>query len=271
MTLMYAHNPKFYISFSPGVINTEYFAQITTEEDVRLNMLNAASENLQDVIDLLIAKNSSPSVLCTGLVGASISSNKILFDFFIDKIKKTNEDIVPYLNNVLYYVVFRWDGTPNHPLFLMIKYLFDLGADGLRSCQIACLQVGNVEGFKYFENMPGDDKLTVNDALIKMPNHLEMLKYLVEVKNGDALNEALEIAIKCQRTDCIEYLLSKGAKKYELWLDDYIGSETCSICKTEDSGLAITKCNHVFHCECLNLWFQENKTCPICRKDLYKK
>lgn len=272
MTLLYAHNPKFYLSFQPGVINTEYFTQLTTEEDVKLNMLNAATENLRDVIDLLLEKNSSISVLCMGLVGASITANIKLVDFFIDKLKKTNESVDEYLNRALYYTVFRWDGSTEHRLFLMIKYLFDLGADSLRSCQLACVQIGNVEGFKYFENMPGSNKFTVNDALIIGPNRLEMLKYLIEVKNGDALDEALEMAIKCQRKDCVEYLLSKGAKKYELILNGYTGSETCSICKTDSTdNLGTTECNHVFHPECINLWLQESTTCPVCRTSLYIK
>ena len=40
----------------------------------------------------------------------------------------------------------------------------------------------------------------------------------------------------------------------------------CSICLekiTEEKKLL--KCNHEFHKECINLWLNEKKECPVCR------
>lgn len=42
----------------------------------------------------------------------------------------------------------------------------------------------------------------------------------------------------------------------------------CSICLNPfHVGLKVkkTKCNHIFHKECINSWLEKNLTCPICR------
>ncbi|KAL7069610.1 hypothetical protein ACQ4LE_010942 [Meloidogyne hapla] len=47
----------------------------------------------------------------------------------------------------------------------------------------------------------------------------------------------------------------------------------CSICLLEfgiGDIVQMTKCNHLFHNDCIQPWFYENSTCPICRKDLNK-
>ncbi|KAJ8774059.1 hypothetical protein K2173_009490 [Erythroxylum novogranatense] len=52
---------------------------------------------------------------------------------------------------------------------------------------------------------------------------------------------------------------------------DKFGIE-CAICLVEftDDNLLrlITVCYHVFHKECIDLWFESLKTCPVCRGDL---
>lgn len=44
----------------------------------------------------------------------------------------------------------------------------------------------------------------------------------------------------------------------------------CSICieKILDNDTHITKCNHIFHTECINKWFESNNNCPYCRTEL---
>lgn len=40
----------------------------------------------------------------------------------------------------------------------------------------------------------------------------------------------------------------------------------CSICLIADDEIFVkTKCNHVFHQKCVDLWLTENDTCPYCR------
>ncbi|KAI9178200.1 hypothetical protein LWI28_023784 [Acer negundo] len=46
----------------------------------------------------------------------------------------------------------------------------------------------------------------------------------------------------------------------------------CAICLAEfedDSMLRLlTVCYHVFHQDCIDLWLESHKTCPVCRRDL---
>ncbi|KAJ4869002.1 RING-H2 finger protein ATL29 [Raphanus sativus] len=53
--------------------------------------------------------------------------------------------------------------------------------------------------------------------------------------------------------------------------EDKYGLE-CAICLLEFDGdhvlRLLTTCYHVFHQECIDLWFESHKTCPVCRHDL---
>ena len=41
---------------------------------------------------------------------------------------------------------------------------------------------------------------------------------------------------------------------------------TCSICLEENNNeMSTTLCDHVFHTECINKWFETNRQCPLCR------
>lgn len=48
--------------------------------------------------------------------------------------------------------------------------------------------------------------------------------------------------------------------------------DKCSICLTVINRIEqkSTKCNHEFHSKCLNIWLENNTTCPICRSQLRK-
>lgn len=38
----------------------------------------------------------------------------------------------------------------------------------------------------------------------------------------------------------------------------------CEVCESEKARL-LPKCNHGFHVECIDMWFQSHSTCPLCR------
>jgi hypothetical protein len=45
----------------------------------------------------------------------------------------------------------------------------------------------------------------------------------------------------------------------------------CSICGMEDlkiEDLKVLKCNHVWHRDCINRWFNKNYSCPLCRNTI---
>jgi len=43
----------------------------------------------------------------------------------------------------------------------------------------------------------------------------------------------------------------------------------CAVCLSEfengETGRVLPKCNHSFHTECIDIWFQSHTTCPLCR------
>lgn len=48
--------------------------------------------------------------------------------------------------------------------------------------------------------------------------------------------------------------------------------QECSVCLCElvrgDKTRMLFKCNHVFHVECIDMWFESHSTCPLCRNVL---
>ena len=45
----------------------------------------------------------------------------------------------------------------------------------------------------------------------------------------------------------------------------------CVICQEKpDFGdiLRLLECNHTFHIECIDTWFCDNKTCPVCKQEI---
>jgi len=52
------------------------------------------------------------------------------------------------------------------------------------------------------------------------------------------------------------------------FFEEYIQMDNCSICleKLEDKDLyQSNKCKHLFHLKCINIWFNNHITCPLCR------
>ena len=49
--------------------------------------------------------------------------------------------------------------------------------------------------------------------------------------------------------------------------------ENCSICQQDSTSQEIWRliktCNHTFHYKCIDHWFCDNSTCPICRRNIH--
>jgi hypothetical protein len=47
--------------------------------------------------------------------------------------------------------------------------------------------------------------------------------------------------------------------------------DTCIICfelNSINNKCSILSCKHIYHSECINEWFDNSETCPICRKKI---
>lgn len=51
-----------------------------------------------------------------------------------------------------------------------------------------------------------------------------------------------------------------------------VGTGDCAVCLAEfehgEEARALPRCGHRFHVECIDAWFRENSTCPLCRADV---
>ena len=45
---------------------------------------------------------------------------------------------------------------------------------------------------------------------------------------------------------------------------------TASESKGEDKGVSIKACGHTFHYSCLKTWLEKQRTCPMCRHELFQ-
>ena len=53
--------------------------------------------------------------------------------------------------------------------------------------------------------------------------------------------------------------------------NETINQKTCSICLEEykkNDQVFVSKCNHIFHKNCITSWLNNNRTCPLCREIL---
>lgn len=63
-------------------------------------------------------------------------------------------------------------------------------------------------------------------------------------------------------------------KKSKVHVDNIRSSESdiCAICLSgfeANRAIYITKCNHVYHSECIKTWFKKKYTCPLCKTYIY--
>lgn len=69
------------------------------------------------------------------------------------------------------------------------------------------------------------------------------------------------------------YVMSMREKiKYEKYfkIKNLDEEKTCSIClESNNVGWTEVKCKHLFHFECLKIWIEKSKTCPICREEIF--
>ena len=112
---------------------------------------------------------------------------------------------------------------------------------------------------------------TLNNRLGGATNQPNNISYTVEISNaadlesafGFSQNNAVTLNHLTQRTELIVLADNNITDFNEM---------NCSICSQEFSvGQIVRKvssCGHFFHQACIDRWFEENSTCPICRTNL---
>lgn len=69
------------------------------------------------------------------------------------------------------------------------------------------------------------------------------------------------------------YQLEQTAEQVAIIIEKLKVYNECSICAEEmnvdgESKLFLTKCEHVFHTDCIHAWHKRKNNCPLCRLTL---
>jgi len=135
------------------------------------------------------------------------------------------------------------------------------------------------------------EQTKVNSALEKevemfrdtMNNRLEYYRQLQQISDtvapydeesvGKPMNDTL-FAEKLRQEEAIDEKISslKAKRRYLLHIkeepDSDGSSRICIICQTDFEHGVLTVCGHKYCKDCLQLWWKQHRTCPICKKRL---
>jgi E3 ubiquitin-protein ligase SHPRH len=116
-----------------------------------------------------------------------------------------------------------------------------------------------------------------------MNNRLEYYRQLQQISDtvapydeesvGKPMNDTL-FAEKLRQEEAIDEKISslKAKRRYLLHIkeepDSDGSSRICIICQTDFEHGVLTVCGHKYCKECLQLWWKQHRTCPICKKRL---
>ena len=153
---------------------------------------------------------------------------------------------------------------------------------------IECARIGSKEGVEFYIQKGANDW---NNGMwyAAQGGHRDLVDLFI-AKGANEWNEGMLCASENGHRDLVDLFITKGAndwnngmfnaainghqalveffnQKLHPVFADYTGTEICGICyDTDAQDLVSTKCNHVFHRECIRLW--EQRSCPICRREL---
>ena len=101
-----------------------------------------------------------------------------------------------------------------------------------------------------FENYNDEDNIDVDNMTYE--ELLELENKIGYVKTGVSIEQKLSL-------------------KIEQYSPNKIDCKECVICKElfkENEFIRLLNCSHVFHINCIDEWFKDNKICPICKKEV---
>lgn len=98
-----------------------------------------------------------------------------------------------------------------------------------------------------------------------MNNIYTIIDIVIPVLNNSNISEILIELLQGEEKENIE-------KNTKLVTVEGPTKKACSICLEEyiiGQQLRKTKCNHLFHVDCIDHWLERNNTCPNCRTRIY--
>ena len=168
----------------------------------------AVKSDDQETIDYLIELGADD--WNSGLFEATINNNSKLIDFFINKGADINYGL---------------RGAAQLGNMELIKFFIDKGANNWVDAVVyASRGKGPVseELVIFFSKKATEDGLDIdwNLALIStaFSNNLRLAQYFIEVKGANELNNAMDVAIRSKSYNIIDYLISKGASNWDLYI-----------------------------------------------------
>jgi hypothetical protein len=103
------------------------------------------------------------------------------------------------------------------------------------------------------------------------PSEIKIKEYntnfIIDDSDIDQINKLLKIFLKIRSKDEYKEKNKSNGESSKKEEDDEEES-TCIICLEELKGMYLTelKCKHVYHSSCILTWFENEFTCPLCKR-----
>ena len=232
-----------------------YYSKIIDDQSVKYTIMEyAAFFGHRDIIELMITKGANS--WNDAIITAARGGQKDMIVFLLSKRRNkrhSRQKNRAALNSAMYQALYKGHID-------VANFLITQGANGWKQAMLSAAHDGRID-IVNFMITKGANNWNETMAWAAGYGHIDIVQLMVE-KGANNLYHAMSCA---RHPDIIAYL----RQKLQLTLVDYVGSETCSICYVQDTlNMCITKCNHAFHRDCINLWAQEHISCPMCRNNL---
>ena len=112
-------------------------------------------------------------------------------------------------------------------------------------------------------NLENLGRNSINELTTRIEQYLNNIYTEFNIEESDETNNPIPLNI----LNRISSLIIVKESTEETYLEN-----SCSICNEQleinDIIRKINSCNHYFHQKCIDTWFSDNSTCPICRINL---
>lgn len=88
--------------------------------------------------------------------------------------------------------------------------------------------------------------------------------------NHDTGSSDEHVTVTLEELDVINSSILRSIPIVDFNSQDFKDGIECVVCLSEladgDKARVLPSCNHCFHTDCIESWFQSHSTCPVCRK-----